>query len=70
MRGIEVGHVFYLGKKYPRPSRPRLDETGKPATLEMGCYGIGVTCIVGAAIEQNHDARGIIWPRAIAPSKW
>ena len=44
-----------------------LDETGKPATLEMGCYGIGVTRIVGAAIEQNHDARGIIWPRAIAP---
>ena len=44
-----------------------LDETGKPAVLEMGCYGIGVTRIVGAAIEQNHDARGIIWPRAIAP---
>ena len=71
MRGIEVGHVFYLGKKYSEALKATfLDETGKPATLEMGCYGIGVTRIVGAAIEQNHDARGIIWPRAIAPSKW
>ena len=68
MRGIEVGHVFYLGKKYSEALKATfLDETGKPATLEMGCYGIGVTRIVGAAIEQNHDARGIIWPRAIAP---
>jgi len=67
-RGIEVGHVFYLGKKYSEALKATfLDETGKPATLEMGCYGIGVTRIVGAAIEQNHDARGIIWPRAIAP---
>ncbi|MGY6268617.1 proline--tRNA ligase [Achromobacter denitrificans] len=67
-RGIEVGHVFYLGTKYSEALKATfLDETGKPAVLEMGCYGIGVTRIVGAAIEQNHDARGIIWPRAIAP---
>lgn len=67
-RGIEVGHVFYLGKKYSEALKATfLDETGKPAVLEMGCYGIGVTRIVGAAIEQNHDARGIIWPRALAP---
>ena len=44
-----------------------LDETGKPALMEMGCYGIGVTRLVGAAIEQNHDAKGIVWPRALAP---
>lgn len=67
-RGIEVGHVFYLGTKYSKALNATfLDETGKPALLEMGCYGIGVTRIVGAAIEQSHDDRGIIWPRAIAP---
>ncbi len=67
-RGIEVGHVFYLGTKYSKALNATfLDETGKPALMEMGCYGIGVTRIVGAAIEQSHDARGIIWPRAIAP---
>ncbi|HEY0294239.1 MAG TPA: proline--tRNA ligase [Bordetella sp.] len=67
-RGIEVGHVFYLGTKYSEALKATfLDETGKPALLEMGCYGIGVTRIAGAAIEQNHDGRGIIWPRAIAP---
>jgi len=67
-RGIEVGHVFYLGTKYSEALKATfLDETGKPAYLQMGCYGIGITRIVGAAIEQNHDARGIIWPRAIAP---
>jgi prolyl-tRNA synthetase len=67
-RGIEVGHVFYLGTKYSEALNATfLDETGKPALMEMGCYGIGVTRIVGAAIEQNHDARGILWPRAIAP---
>ncbi|UOD50820.1 proline--tRNA ligase [Orrella daihaiensis] len=67
-RGIEVGHVFYLGTKYSEALKATyLDETGKPAFMEMGCYGIGVTRIVGAAIEQNHDERGIIWPRAIAP---
>ena len=67
-RGIEVGHVFYLGTKYSEALKATyLDETGKPALLQMGCYGIGVTRIVGAAIEQNHDDRGIIWPRAMAP---
>ena len=67
-RGIEVGHVFYLGTKYSEALKATfLDETGKPAMMEMGCYGIGVTRIVGAAIEQNHDARGIVWPRALAP---
>lgn len=67
-RGIEVGHVFYLGTKYSESLKATfLDETGKPALMEMGCYGIGVTRIVGAAIEQNHDTRGILWPRAIAP---
>jgi prolyl-tRNA synthetase len=68
-RGIEVGHVFYLGtKKYSLPMNANfLDEAGKPQPFEMGCYGIGVTRILGAAIEQNHDERGIIWPDAIAP---
>ena len=67
-RGIEVGHVFYLGTKYSKAmSATYLDENGKPQLMEMGCYGIGVTRILGAAIEQNHDARGIIWPDAIAP---
>ena len=67
-RGIEVGHVFYLGTKYSKAMNANyLDETGKPQLLQMGCYGIGVTRIVGAAIEQNHDERGIIWPSSIAP---
>ena len=67
-RGIEVGHVFYLGNKYSKAMNATfLDEDGKPKHFEMGCYGIGVTRILGAAIEQNHDARGIVWPRAIAP---
>ena len=67
-RGIEVGHVFYLGDKYSKVMNATfLDEDGKPKHFEMGCYGIGVTRILGAAIEQNHDARGIIWPTAIAP---
>ncbi|GGX27860.1 proline--tRNA ligase [Pigmentiphaga litoralis] len=67
-RGIEVGHVFYLGTKYSAALKATyLDETGKPALLEMGCYGIGVTRLLGAAIEQNHDAKGIMWPRALAP---
>lgn len=67
-RGIEVGHVFYLGTKYSEAMKATfLDETGKPALMEMGCYGIGVTRLVGAAIEQNHDAKGIVWPRALAP---
>ena len=67
-RGIEVGHVFYLGTKYSAAMNAvYLDETGKPQPMEMGCYGIGVTRILGAAIEQNHDDRGIIWPMALAP---
>ena len=67
-RGIEVGHVFYLGTKYSAAMNASfLDENGKPALMEMGCYGIGVTRILGAAIEQNNDARGIIWPDSIAP---
>jgi prolyl-tRNA synthetase len=68
-RGIEVGHVFYLGtKKYSVPMKANfLDETGKPQPFEMGCYGIGVTRLLGAAIEQNHDVRGMIWPVAMAP---
>ena len=68
-RGIEVGHVFYLGtKKYSEPMKAHfLDENGKPQPFEMGCYGIGVTRLLGAAIEQNHDERGIIWPQSMAP---
>jgi prolyl-tRNA synthetase len=67
-RGIEVGHVFFLGTKYSKAmSATYLDETGKPQLMQMGCYGIGVTRIVGAAIEQNHDERGIVWPDALAP---
>jgi prolyl-tRNA synthetase len=68
LRGIEVGHVFYLGTKYSEAMKATyLDESGKPALMEMGCYGIGVTRIVGAAIEQNHDDKGIAWPTSIAP---
>lgn len=67
-RGIEVGHVFYLGTKYSRPMNATfLDETGKPKHFEMGCFGIGITRLPAAAIEQNHDKRGMIWPDAIAP---
>ena len=67
-RGIEIGHVFYLGTKYSKAMNANfLDENGKAAPFEMGCYGIGVTRLPAAAIEQNHDERGIIWPDAIAP---
>ena len=67
-RGIEVGHIFQLGTKYSDAMEARvLDENGKNVTMTMGCYGIGVTRIVAAAIEQNHDEHGIIWPMAIAP---
>jgi len=67
-RGIEVGHVFYLGKKYSEAMNASfLAEDGKPRHFEMGCYGIGVTRLLGAAIEQGHDARGIIWPKTMAP---
>jgi prolyl-tRNA synthetase len=67
-RGIEIGHVFYLGTKYSAPMNAAfLDENGKPQLMQMGCYGIGITRLPAAAIEQNHDERGIIWPDAIAP---
>jgi prolyl-tRNA synthetase len=67
-RGIEVGHIFQLGRKYSDAMQATvLDESGKGVTMLMGCYGIGVTRVVAAAIEQNHDANGIIWPDAIAP---
>lgn len=67
-RGIEVGHVFQLGTAYSQAMEATyLDENGKPAPLQMGCYGIGVTRILGAAIEQNFDDKGIVWPDALAP---
>ena len=67
-RGIEVGHVFYLGTKYSESMEAKfLDMDGKPKYFEMGCYGIGITRLPAAAIEQNHDDRGIIWPDSIAP---
>ena len=67
-RGIEVGHIFQLGCKYSEAMGASvLDEQGKSVTMFMGCYGIGVTRVVAAAIEQNHDERGIIWPEPIAP---
>ncbi|NIN36987.1 MAG: proline--tRNA ligase [Gammaproteobacteria bacterium] len=68
VRGIEVGHIFQLGKKYSEAMKAHcLDEKGDSITLTMGCYGIGVSRIVAAAIEQNHDDKGIIWPVNIAP---
>ena len=67
-RGIEIGHIFVLGTKYSKAMNATfLDNNGKPQFLEMGCYGIGITRLPAAAIEQNHDAKGIIWPDAIAP---
>jgi prolyl-tRNA synthetase len=67
-RGIEVGHIFQLGDKYSKAMNATVvDEQGHIATMIMGCYGIGVTRVVAAAIEQNNDARGIIWPQPIAP---
>ena len=67
-RGIEVGHIFQLGTKYSEAMKATvLDENGKERNMSMGCYGIGVSRIVAAAIEQNHDDNGIIWPEAIAP---
>lgn len=68
VRGIEVGHIFQLGEKYSEAMNAKvLDENGKSVTMTMGCYGIGVTRVVAAAIEQNHDDNGIIWPQSIAP---
>ncbi len=67
-RGIEVGHVFQLGTSYSASMKATyLDENGKPQLLQMGCYGIGITRILGAAIEQNFDEKGIVWPTALAP---
>jgi len=67
-RGIEVGHIFYLGTKYSQSMNATfLADDGKPKHFEMGCYGIGITRLPAAAIEQNHDAKGIIWPDALAP---
>ncbi len=67
-RGIEVGHIFQLGQLYSQAMQATvLDEQGKAVTMFMGCYGIGVTRVVAAAIEQNHDANGIIWPEPLAP---
>jgi prolyl-tRNA synthetase len=67
-RGIEIGHVFYLGTKYSKAMNATfLDTDGKPKPFEMGCYGIGITRLPAAAIEQNHDDKGIIWPDALAP---
>ncbi|MEE9326158.1 MAG: proline--tRNA ligase [Cocleimonas sp.] len=68
LRGIEVGHIFQLGGKYSETMNATvLGENGKPVTMTMGCYGIGVTRVVAACIEQNHDDNGIIWPDALAP---
>lgn len=67
-RGIEVGHIFQLGNKYSAPMKATvLDQEGKALTMMMGCYGMGISRLVGAAIEQNNDPKGIIWPNAIAP---
>jgi len=68
LRGIEVGHVFALGTRYSQDmGATYLDAQGQSHLIEMGCYGIGVTRVVAAAIEQNHDERGIVWPEAMAP---
>ncbi len=67
-RGIEVGHIFQLRTKYSKALNATfLDESGNQQVMEMGCYGIGVSRIVGAAIEQNFDERGIVWPQSMAP---
>jgi prolyl-tRNA synthetase len=68
LRGIEVGHVFALGSVYSEAlGATYLDAGGQSQAMEMGCYGIGITRVVAAAIEQNNDARGIVWPDALAP---
>jgi prolyl-tRNA synthetase len=68
LRGIEVGHIFQLGDKYSRAMKAEvLDENGRARTVTMGCYGIGISRVVAAAIEQNNDDRGIRWPQALAP---
>jgi len=68
IRGIEAGHIFYLGQKYSKAMKAQfLDQNGKAQNFEMGCYGIGVSRVVQASIEQSHDENGIIWPKSIAP---
>ena len=68
MRGIEVGHIFQLGQKYSQAMHATvLDDKGQSQIVTMGCYGIGVSRIVGAAVEQHHDEKGIVWPTAMAP---
>ena len=66
-RGIEVGHIFKLGKKYSEILNLKIQSEDKEINPEMGCYGIGASRIVAAAIEQNHDDKGIIWPESLAP---
>src|SRR5699024_6032995 len=67
-RGIEVGHIFQLGTRYSEALGAKvLDENGKAVVMPMGCYGIGVSRVVAAAIEQNHDDSGIVWPEGVAP---
>ncbi|MCE2927723.1 MAG: proline--tRNA ligase, partial [Rickettsiales bacterium] len=69
-RGIEVGHIFYLGKKYSEVLGAKVvNKEGQDVVLEMGCYGIGVSRLVGAVIEASHDENGIIWPESVAPYK-
>jgi len=69
-RGIEVGHIFYLGDKYSKALKAEVtDENGKQLTVKMGCYGVGISRLVGAIIEANHDENGIIWPESVAPFK-
>jgi prolyl-tRNA synthetase len=69
-RGIEVGHIFYLGKKYSNALNATVPgANGEKVTLEMGCYGVGVSRLVGAIIEASHDDNGIIWPESVAPFK-
>lgn len=68
LRGIEVGHIFQLGQKYTKAMNATvLSENGKPEVMTMGCYGVGITRVVAASIEQNHDENGIVWPEALAP---
>ena len=70
-RGIEVGHIFQLGTKYSEAMDATvLDDQGRQQPMVMGCYGIGITRIVAAAIEQNHDDKGIIWPTTMAPLRY
>lgn len=69
-RGIEVGHIFYLGKKYSEMLKATaVNSSGESVVLEMGCYGVGVSRLAGAIIEANHDENGIIWPESVAPFK-